>query len=227
MSITEEYTVSPVTNKTTHDWLMNKHYLKRVPPIQKSFGLFKGNELLGVVTYGSPARNYNGAGKIFGKTPVQTYELNRLVVNGDLPKNVLSFFVSQSFRFFTKPSLIISYADETSGHHGYIYQSLNFLYVGKSELGHIFKDKNTGKEIHQRTINSLYGTVANGLKKNKNIEKVEIEGVKHRYFFLIASKKVKKSLMKQFTYEQFPYPKGDNTYYDDNYKPKVAKHNYW
>ena len=55
------------------------------------------------------------------------YELNRLCTNDDLDKNANSYFISRCFDLLPKPMIIVSYADKSVGHNGYIYQALNFM----------------------------------------------------------------------------------------------------
>lgn len=229
MNIPEKYEVNRVKPNLTKDWLSKKHYMKRMPVIFRAFGIFEkeNNELVGICTYGPPSRLYNNGGGLFGGKQILTYELNRLVVNEGLEKNVLSFFVSQTIKLLEKPVCIVSYADEKQGHHGYIYQSLNFIYTGASEIGYRFIDTETGKDIHQRRLCLLHGTVENALKKNPNWKKVYDKGKKHRYILISANKKIKKEYIKALTLENMPYPKGDNSRYDNTYEVKVSKHNFW
>ena len=225
MTIKEQYKVSSVNSSTIKDWVLKKHYLKKMPPVVKAFGLFKGNELIGIITYGVPSRAYNSAGKIFGGIKVPTYELNRLVVNDKLEKNVLSYFVSQTIKTFEKPCLIITFADPNQGHHGYIYQALNFLYTGETTDTRYFVHKRTGKIIHLRTFTEKYSTEENG--ELHGIERRNYEHGKYRYLLILADKKLKKKLLNNLTWDILPYPKGQNKYYDASYKPKVSKHNFW
>ena len=41
MSIKNSYSVESIPKHETHDWLLFKHYAKRIPLIIYSFGLFK------------------------------------------------------------------------------------------------------------------------------------------------------------------------------------------
>jgi len=58
-------------------------------------------------------------------------ELNRLVIDEGSKKNVLSFFVSQTLKKLPCPNVVVSYADTSQNHHGYIYQATNWIYTGK------------------------------------------------------------------------------------------------
>jgi hypothetical protein len=62
------------------------------------------------------------------------------------------------------------------------------------------------------------------LLKNKfgeeNVYMVE-RPQKHRYFYLLGSKKQKKNMKKNLKYDILPYPKGQNNRYDSSHKPHV------
>ena len=124
--------VIPIEPKETYDWLLNVHYAKRIPQIMKAFGLYDGDNLIGVVTYGIPASPSLCMG-ICGKEHAEkVLELNRLCLL-DNHKNLASKLVSGSIKQLPKPTIVVSYADNKQGHVGYVYQATNFLYTGLSE----------------------------------------------------------------------------------------------
>ena len=85
-------------------------------------------------------------------------------------------------------------------HHGYIYQSTNFIYTGctKSRTDMYTKDGKHSRHYSQEE--------QNGMRK--------VRSSKHRYiFFCTNSKKLKQEWLKSLNYPIMPYPKGDN----DNY----------
>ena len=74
----KDYEVRRIDSKETYDFILNKHYAKRIPSISYAFGLYKKNELFGIMTIGKPASNslcVGIAGKVYSK---YVYELNRL-----------------------------------------------------------------------------------------------------------------------------------------------------
>lgn len=239
VDIKSEFSVKRIPTTRTHEWLTYKHYARRVPPISLAFGLFnKIGTMVGVVTYGPPARHLNdGYGVFGGELKVQTYELNRLCVDNNLPTNCLSYFVSESLnmlvekkqeeyfdnrnnlriRQITIPVCVVSYADSNNNHHGYIYQATNWIYTGETEPLKIFVDKNTGKPVHARTIVSRYGSSAEeNLPSNISIE--EESGGKFRYFKFLGDKKQVKLMKDKLTYKIEDYPKGKNDRYDSSHE---------
>jgi hypothetical protein len=55
MSIKNKYSVKYIDNSQSREWLLKKHYAKRLCSISYCFGLFdEKNILIGVCTFGSP-----------------------------------------------------------------------------------------------------------------------------------------------------------------------------
>ena len=222
--IKEKYSVMSIDRDQYKEWLKHKHYAKRIPQVSFAFGLFNSvNELIGCCTFGLPCRMMNDGYCIFNDSYcVKTLELNRLVVNENLDKNVLSYFVSLCLKYLPKPMCIVSYADENSGHHGYIYQATNWIYTGISKSESTYFDTNTNKYIHPRTIVGTYGSRnIDSVPDNIIIDK-EPTG-KHRYFMFIGSKSDIRKMKKYFKYPILPYPKGDNKRYDASYEPTIQE----
>jgi hypothetical protein len=171
MKIPEKYKVKSIDSYLCYDWLLNKHYAKRLCSITYSFGLYNENLILqGICTFGMPPSS-TLAESICGKEYKDiVIELNRLVVNDNLEKNVLSFFVSSCLNMLPKPNIIVSFSDANMGHNGYIYQACNFLYTGKSSNITKLIDKD-GKEFHFRNI----GHLQKKMKAEINIAKRIIE----------------------------------------------------
>lgn len=222
MSIKDDYQVRSIPPEQTHEWLLKKHYAKRVPAIIHSFGLYDNSLMLhGVCTYGTPARMLNDGYGIFGgQYKVTVYELNRLVVNEGLPKNILSFFVSQTFKLLPLPVCLVSYADSNAGHHGYIYQATNWIFTGRTSIECTYFNKRTNEIMHPRTVVSTFGT----RKADKLPDFIEIgkeSGGKYRYVQFLGQKQEIQKMKSSMVYKIQDYPKGDNSRYDASYKPAV------
>ncbi len=196
-------------NKKSYEWILNKHYAKRIPIINFAFGLVNKeyNIIVGICTYGTPACRFN-----LSKHP---YELNRLCVNDNLPKNTLSYFVSKTLRLLPKDLFIVSYADKNMMHHGYIYQATNWIFTGMSSAEKLIYIN--GKLSHRKAIFNMYKTSSINKLRNMGlkVETIKQEG-KYRYFYVTGHNKV---LIKELKnkYKELPYPKGDNLKYDTSY----------
>ena len=224
MSIKQLYRVKCVNTIDCKEWLIKKHYLKRMTSFTYSFGLYNGVELVGVCTFGN-AIPMQMKKSICGEKHMHlVYELNRLITNDDLEKNAASFFVSQCLKLLPKPLIIVSYADKSFGHNGYIYQATNFYFTGQS---HTQKDwKLKGKEhLHSRTLMDEFPyqkNRINKLKKKYGDDLYQVERpAKNRYVYFCGSKKQKKNLFKNKLFQIKSYPKGENINYDASYKPKT------
>lgn len=220
VSVKAKYRVLPIGQFQCREWLLYKHYAKRIPMIEYSFGLYDDNVLVGVCTFGSPPRVMNNGECVFNNYTVKTLELNRLCVNDGLEKNSLSFFVSKCLRLLPKPCCIVSYADFTFGHTGYIYQATNWVYAGLNQIHErqVYLD---GKEVHPRTACSMgFTSISEWAEKEPRVTLGEYTK-KHRYFKFLGNKSQVKAMRESFIYEIFPYPKGDNKRYDSSHKTSV------
>ncbi len=190
-------TAHPIPSKDTHNFIKTKHYAQRLPSISYAFGLFYKNVLVGVCTYGKPASNALCEGLLGKEYKNKVYELNRLIVVCELPKNSLSWFVSKTLKMLKDEDLaIVSYADDGVGHKGYIYQSCNFIYTGKTKER---TDKYMPGNKHSRHYTDQY----------KHLRKIRTS--KHRYVYFTG--KSKKNFKEKLKYNIASYPKGNNTNY--------------
>tara|TARA_R100001163_G_C4995212_1_gene146337 strand:+ start:108 stop:737 length:630 start_codon:yes stop_codon:yes gene_type:complete len=199
--------VSSIKAKETYDWLLYKHYLKRLPSISYSFGLYKNSILSGVVTYGTPASHSLCIGLCGKEYKNIVLELNRLCINDELPNNSASFFISRTFKLLPKPTILVSYADKTFGHTGYIYQATNWIYTGLSDK-HRDRYNPNKEERHSRHGHDINLPLRERPRK-------------HRYIYFIGSKKQKNNLKKKLLYPIKKYPKSKNKNYDASFKPKT------
>ena len=54
-NIKDKYSVRSIDSFQCKEWLLYKHYAKRIPPIEYSFGLYNIEKILiGIITYGTP-----------------------------------------------------------------------------------------------------------------------------------------------------------------------------
>jgi len=233
MSIKDKYRVLPIERSDYKDWVLHKHYAKRMPSVMYAFGLYDNtNVICGIVLYGTPPCQMNNGKASFKTIKINMIELTRLVINDNLEKNLGSYFISQSFKLLPKPTCVVSYADPNNNHHGYVYQSSNWIYTGLSQKGG--KDKQwiwNGRQYHAKTITiekmkSMRMDYDNNLNMTQNwknnggqIEENTLR--KYRYIYMLCNKKLKKKLLKDMKYEILEYPKGDNKRYDTSYEPDV------
>lgn len=109
-----------------------EHYLHRKPSVVAAFGLWEGENLEGVVTFGIPASRHLMM-SVCPSDPALIVELNRLWVSDSMPRNTESMFVAKALKEMP-PRIVVSFADTTMGHMGYVYRAMNFHYAGWTDM---------------------------------------------------------------------------------------------
>ena len=186
--------VAPVKYQASKDWILKKHYAKRMPSISFAFGLFLEGDLIGIITYGSPASPSLCKGVCGEEYRDRVLELNRLVINSTAPKNSASFLIGKSLKLLPRDKIVVSYADTEQGHVGYVYQATNWIYTGCTKAR---TDIDTGKK-HSRHYEGI-----------KDYSKRKFRSAKHRYVYFTD-----KSLKKELKYPILGYPKGESKRYN-------------
>ena len=204
--LSNDYSIKRIPYKLAMDMVIKHHYLHRKCPCSFAFGLFdKNNEIKGVVVYGVSCSSTLLKGICGPEEAHNVYELNRLWVDDSVPKNGESFLIANTIKQLDK-EIIVSFADTSKGHVGYVYQATNFLYCGLSAK--FLDPKVRGKE------NMHHATYAHGMTMKQVKEVYGEENVyyverprKHRYVFFNCNKRRKKELKKKLRYKIYPYPK--------------------
>lgn len=203
--------VRPVTRMDCQPFVIGIHYARRWPSMTYAFGLFDGDELVGVVTYGTPMSSTLKTGLAGEENAEHVIELNRLVLRHNRP-NEASFLVGRSLRELGKLGdfIVISYADTTQGHAGFVYQACNFTYHGLSAR---FTDvKVRGQEhLHHASIGDKFRHHPNRrqvMREHFGDDLIEEERArKHRYVYCVGSRRFVRQARAAIRYPQEPYPK--------------------
>jgi len=211
VSIKAKYKVKSIAKHLCKEWLLHKHYAKRIPSISYAFGLFDTN-LVGICTLGSPPSRALCIGVCGEENAHKVLELNRLCVNDNLERNVLSYFVGSCLKLLKKELIIVSYADTSMNHNGYIYQATNWVYTGLSAKRTERYDINNPNR-HSKSVTEKKGVKYEDLSIRERPQK-------HRYIYFTANKR---KWIKELNYKIQPYPKGQNERYDSSYKPTIQK----
>jgi hypothetical protein len=206
---TADYAIQLIDSKETYGYLRDIHYAHRIPSISYAYGLFKDQEIVGVVTYGTPASSTLCKGICGVDWQKYVLELNRLVLKYNLP-NEASRLVAASLRLLPKPKIIVSFADTAQNHLGIVYQATNFIYTGLSAKRTDWKIK--GQE-------HLHGVTVADKMRNKEGRRVDAmreaygddfylapRSRKHRYITFIGNRKEKQTMRSALKYEVMPYP---------------------
>ncbi len=208
LSIPQRFAVLQIENKVAQEIVIKNHYLHRTAPCSWAFGLFdKQNNctLVGVITYGVGPSSTLLAGVCGPDEAKNVCELTRLWLADNLPKNCESYLIGNSIRLVPR-EIIVSFADSSAGHIGYVYQATNWIYTGLSTK---IKDPRlkSNPHLHQASF-------AKGLTKKEIVDKYgdDVEYVersrKHRYvFFNVRNKRRRQELEAKLRYKILPYPK--------------------
>ena len=208
--------VLPIKHEECEEWLLKIHYAKRIPLIMHSFGLYVDKKLDGIITYGMPASPALCVGVCGEDHRHLVLELNRLCLLNN-KKNQASFLVGNSLKLLPKPSIVVSYADTSMNHNGYIYQATNFIYTGLSAKRTEWRIR--GSNRHSRTLTAQHTLeeMQNNPDKFYRLDRPQ----KHRYIYFLGDKKQKKEMLSKLNYNIEPYPKGDNVNYEVGHIPTV------
>ncbi len=205
----KEYSVKQIERKDCNDYILKIHYAKRWPSISYAYGLFLNENLVGVVTYGTPPSSTLKKGIAGIEYSPDILELNRLVLLNNI-KNEASFLISQSLKLLPKNKIIVSFADTEQNHAGYVYQACNFIYCGLSAKRTDWKVKGL-EHLHGITIADQFRGVENRSKlmreKYGDDFYLKDRPRKHRYIYIIGDRKYKKAALSSLKYTIEPYPK--------------------
>ena len=130
--MTDDLCVRAIKSAEAAQVVIEHHYLHRRPPTSYAFGLFKGDTIKGVLTFGVPASRHLIL-SASPENPNDVIELNRLWISDDMPKNTASAFVAKVLKMLPE-RIVVSYADTSVGHAGYVYRASNFNYSGWTDM---------------------------------------------------------------------------------------------
>jgi hypothetical protein len=192
-------------------FLIDRHYAGRIPSISIAWGLFLDGVIEGIVAYGTPSSAPLRAGIAGADFASSVLELNRLCLKSNA-KNHASFLVGASLRSMHH-KIVVSYADPTQGHVGYVYQACNFLYLGLSEKRTDWKVR--GQEHkHGQTVADEFRCAGAGradLMREKYGDDFYLSPRprKHRYAYITGPRKFRRDALASLRYRIEPYPKSD------------------
>lgn len=179
-----ELRVAPVDSRAARYAVETWHYSATMP-VGKStyFGVWEADRYIGVVIFGRGAAP--DLGTAYGLTSMQVCELTRVALRDHVEPVSRIVTAAVALLKRTAPGLraIVSFADPYHGHHGGIYQAMNWLYLGTTTPSNMWRAPN-GEMLHQRMV-SATGTLRQFGKLTRSVkisecERVDVPG-KHRY----------------------------------------------
>ena len=203
-------TVKEIARTDALPMILNVHYAQRSPSISFAYGLFVDDNLEGIVTFGTPASAPLRKGICGSEFSGNVIELNRLCLLSN-EKNHASKLVGAALRKIQGNRVVVSFADTSQNHVGYVYQATNFIYCGLSAKRTDWKVK--GKEhLHGQTIADEFRGQKNRSdamrKKYGDDFYLKPRPRKHRYVYFLGTKKFRKQAALSLNYKVTDYPKG-------------------
>lgn len=125
-------TVTTIERQIAQETVVREHYLHRRTSVSYAMGLWDGDELVGVVTFGTPPSRHLQISAC-RTNPELVVELNRLWVDDRMPRNTESWFIARALKLLP-PLIVVSYADTKFGHWGHMYRAANFFYAGYTDM---------------------------------------------------------------------------------------------
>jgi len=199
----EAYEIRRIDYQTAMQVVVENHYLHRRCPCTNAFGLFLGDELKGVVVYGTPASSPLRTGIAGAENANNVAELTRLWVCDSVPRNGESFLIGRTVALAGK-EIVVSYAEIQQGHVGIVYQATNWLYTGLSAKRTNWTVE--GLDKHCQTLADKY-TAKEIREKYGDKFSLQERPRKHRYVFINAKGRHRKELLAALKYPLLPYPK--------------------
>jgi hypothetical protein len=197
---------------------LNWHYSGCLPAGKLvKVGAWESKRFIGAVLFGRGATP--NLGSPYKLDQDECVELVRIALTKH--RVAVSRIVSLAIKFLRKENpglrLIVSFADQSQGHHGGIYQAGNWIYSGEGTAAKFYKIR--GKLTHPRSIGAkgLVQNIIGARKIDPNASVVEIPG-KHRYLMPLDDE-----MRKQIEPLRKPYPKRVRSVDSDTATVQVAE----
>lgn len=204
-------TVKPINLQEAKRFCIDWHYSNIFPPhCMLTLGFYDSRGLAGVSLWGWGVRPMHTIKKLFPGLETKDYwELNRLCLRDDCPKNTESWFLARCVEFMKKEQpkikVLISWADGIRGKPGYVYQASGWLYGGFITTEIYLTD--SGEPVHPRMLITRYGSRSKQVTDGLGLKK--IWGKQFIYAkFLCGKGSVKKALLTSPNIWGQHYPKG-------------------
>ena len=152
-----ELHIAPCSYEAAKFAVEHWHYSGSMPAGKRvSFGVWEGGEYRGVVLFGRGANR--NIGTPYDLASDEVCELTRIAMREHYwpVTKIGSIAIRLLCKHCSGLRLIVSYADPSQGHHGGIYQGMNWLYVGTS-IGTAMIKMPSGNVVHKKTFRSRYG----------------------------------------------------------------------
>lgn len=187
-------------------FIREHHYSRSCHNGPMTWGLFSGEDLIGVCAFATPASEAVRASLFGPESKDCVTELHRLVVLDGTPTNTESWFIAKALKGLKeeRPRIkgVISFADATEGHVGTIYQAVNALFCGTTARARFWRDSE-GRLRHPRQ-NGHNVTPTEAKAKGW---KAETRDSKYRYVLPVCKTRTERRwFWRNFRLDPLPYP---------------------
>ena len=209
-----DMTVSRVPPKDVNEFCRRWHYTSHGGATSWSYGLWDGVVLVGVCSYNMPTMD--ACSCVFGADEWRrVLHMGRLVCADEAPRNSESRLIAGSLRHLSidLPDIraVLTYAAQSQGHVGYVYQATNAIYTGTGGHSVIYlDDRGRQRSDYQR------GMVLNGVRLKGQISAAQAIQLgwtrsagppKHRYVYLVGNRAERRYWRSRLLLPVLPYPK--------------------
>lgn len=205
-SIPQRYTVRRIPGGEGKAYIRERHYSKSCHNGPMTWGLFDGDDLIGVCAFATPCSEAVRSSLFGPEFKDSVTELHRLHIMDCTPKNTESWFITQALKGLAeeRPRIraVISFADSTEGHSGTIYQACNAIYAGTTWSARFWRDRDGRLRHRRQNGHNVTPDEASALGWTP-----ERRGAKHRYVLLLGAPNERRWARKHLLLDSFPYPR--------------------
>lgn len=196
-----DMTIGRVGATDVREFAHRYHYTGLGGNAQWRWGLWHGVVLYGVVSYNLPTISTCEA--MFGpEHKHRIWHMSRLVLADAAPPNSESRLIGGSLRklHHDNPDVwaVVTYADPSAGHIGYVYQATNAVYTGTGGHLHYWVDQQGNRRAEHMDGKTI--TAESGWTRHKG-------PAKHRYVYILGTAKQRRERLRMLRFPALPYPK--------------------
>lgn len=162
--------LAPASKSATHFAVSHWHYSRKMPAGgYVSYGVWEGQEFIGVVVFGKGAGRR--IGEPFGLAQVEICELLRVALREH--RHPVTKIVAVALRLLARDNpylkAVVSFADPAQGHTGTIYRAGNWHFVGEGGVKFRYFTPD-GRSMHDRGAKMLVKTAEDRRRIFKVVE---------------------------------------------------------
>jgi hypothetical protein len=200
-----DMTVGPATTADVHEFCRRYHYTHSGGSALWRWGLWHGHTLYGVIAYNTPTLEAQSA--VFGAEHAEhVWHMGRLVMPDHAPRNSESRLIAGSLtaiqRDYPNVWAVLTYAAQSAGHIGYVYQSTNAIYTGTGGSSTYILDRkgNRRSTNHNGAVMTIAEIARRGWISHPELPK-------HRYLYILGNRAERRQRRAMCLLPELPYPK--------------------